>query len=483
MDASSDVTMTSFQRFVVASLIVGAGLCLSSTDVWAQHGGGGGQSRFSDEPVPLADVPARPAPLLEIGEKFLGPGNLSEGFTLPTGAVWQPYFIAFGSLRGGLQGATERGRDFAEASSRFDLFGNLYLTQTERILVGIRPFDDDGRFTRYTIHADSTLPGEESGFQDELNAEIRTLFFEGDIGEIFPGLDPDDSGSTDIYFSVGRQPLRFQDGLLINEDAIDMVGLTRSNMQLFELVNTRATAVFGWGDVDRLNRGDPSAKIFGLFTETDTRERTVQLDAMVVTANDARGDGLYGGVSSTRRIGHYNNTLRVLGSYPLGTETAFTRKGLLVHNEFGWTPHHTHNWVYINTFGGIGQFRSAARAPSAGGPLGQTGVLFAAVGLGRYGAALGSRADNAVGGSVGYQWFFDQNRKQLLLEGGGRYTYDKMNALVGRDAAAVGARYQMAAGRRFIIEVSGFGSYTFSTLPPGVSAVDAGGRFEVTIRL
>ena len=52
--------------------------------------------------------------------------------------------------------------------------------------------------------------------------------------------------------------------------------------------------------------------------------------------------------------------------------------------------------------------------------MGRTGILFAAVGLGRYGAALGNRADNAVGGSLGYQMFFKRTRQQLIVELGGR---------------------------------------------------------------
>lgn len=487
MNRSSYRLMATFQRHLVALFVLAIALCVAPPVVTAQEEGHGeeqGRSRFSDEPIPLADVPQRPDPILEIGEPFLGTGTLSHGFELPTGAVWQPAFLAFGTMRSAVQGASQGATDFAEASTRFDLFGNLYLTQTERVLVGLRPLDDDGRFTRYTLHADPELSDSLDGFQDELNATVRTLFFEGDLGEIFPNFDKDDSGSWDIYFSVGRQPLSFQGGLLINENALDMVGVTRANLKPFGLVNTRVTGVFGWGDVDRLNRGDKSAHLFGLFTETDTRTRTVELDAILVTSDDVRGDGLYAGLGSTRRIGHYNNTFRVVGSYPVSDETPFNRKGLLALNQLGWTPPgHSHNWVYINAFGSIGQYRSAARSPAAGGPLGRTGVLFAAVGLGRYGAALGNRADNAVGGSIGYQMFFDHHRKQLLLEGGGRYTYDKDNALGARDAAAIGARYQMAAGRRFVIELSGFGSYTLSTLPANVSAFDVGGRFEVEVKL
>ena len=136
------------------------------------------------------------------------------------------------------------------------------------------------------------------------------------------------------------------------------------------------------------------------------------------------------------------------------------------------------------SIGRITEVRSAARGPSAGGPLGRTGILFAAVGLGRYGAALGNGADNAVGGSVGYQMFFANTRKQLILEAGGRYTYDE--ATVGpRDAIAAGARFQMAFGRRGVIVLDGFGSYDIDSVDLGgdSSELSFGGRLEVVIKL
>ena len=455
-----------------------------------EHKEGHSDSRFSDEPIPLADIPKRPRPLLELGEPFLGTGTLAQGIKLPTGAVWQPAFMAFGTLRTALQGIDSgvANSQLIEAAARFDLFGNLYLTQTERVLIGFRPLDDDGRFTRYTLNSDPTLPDSLADFQDELNFSIRTLFFEGDLGEIFPNLDRDDSGGLDIGFSVGRQPLSFQDGMLLNEDALDAVGLTRANMKLGGLVNARATALFAWGDLDRPgtfgNMGDKSALLVGLFTETDSRKRTVELDAVYVSADDTTGDGVYLGLGSTRRVGRYSNTLRVLASFPVGEEGLANRQGVLIHNQLSWTPHHSHNHIYINGFVGINEFRSAARGPSAGGPLGRTGILFAAVGLGRYGAALGNMADNAIGGSAGYQMFFDHTRKQLVLEVGGRYTYDE-ETLAARDAVALAARYQMAVGRRGVIVLDAFGAYDLDdeSLGPNSSELNFGGRVEVVIKL
>jgi hypothetical protein len=519
--------MKTIGRFAYALLAV----LLVAGPAWAQHGDddhddghgdghGESDSRFSDEPIPLADIPDRPPPLIEIGPDFLGTGNISQGFTIPTGAVWTPAFMVFGRMRTAVQGIEAGAADarFAEAVGRLDLFGNLYLTQTERAVIGISPFNEEGRFTSFTflnevggepvmvVNEDGDLV-EPDDFQEELNIRITTLFFEGDLAELFPKLDWDDSSPLDYYLSVGRQALSFQDGMLINEDILDMVGLTRANMKVSNFVNTRVAAVFGWGDVNRHsgfsgaafracddllaagaggigNCRDDSALLFGLFTETDTRKRTVELDAMYVLADDETGDGVYAGLGTTQRIGEYNNTFRIVGSYPVGEETAFNRAGVLIHNQFGFTPHHTHDWVYVNLFGGIGNFRSAARGPATGGPLGQTGVLWAAVGLGRFGAALGNQADESVGGSIGYQKFFGKaRRQQLIFEGGGRYTYgsfDEEDAfpLFVQDIAAGAASFATAVGRRGVVTLTGFGAYDFNA-----SDVNFGSRVELAIQL
>ncbi len=470
---------------------------LAAAPALAQHGDDGhgdehgdSNSRFSDEPIPLEDIPDRPRPLIEIGPKFLGSGNINQGFTIPTGAVWTPAFMVFGSLRTATQGFDSGVADVqvAEAVARLDLFGNLYLTQTERVVIGFRPLDQDGRFTSYTLlndRAGAPIPGPDGtvpdDFQEELNYHINTLFFEGDLAELFPKLDWDDSSPLDYYISVGRQPLSFQDGLLINEDAIDMVGLTRANVKLAGFVNTRIAGVFGWNEINRPTGGpnleDDKALLFGLFTETDTRKRTVELDAIYVHSNDVNGSGIYGGLGTTQRIGEYNNSFRVVGSYPIGDETPFNQAGVVIHNQFGFTPHHTHNWAYINLFGGIGNFRSASRGPSNGGPLGSTGLLFSAVGIGRFGAALGNQADEAVGGGIGYQMFFGTaRRQQLIVEVGGRYTYGDL--LLPQDIGAGALQYSFAVGRRGVISLLGFGAYDFNASQPNF-----GSRVELAINL
>lgn len=425
----------------------------------------GEESKFSDKCIPLANIPKRPKPIIELGAPFLGTGVIKKGFTLPGGAVWQPSLMAFGTSRSAVQGFANSADDsqLVEAVTRLDLFGNLYLTQTERVVVGFRPLDRDGRFTTRTLTG--TPEGQFAPDTNVLNFRLSTLFFEGDLAELLPNLDKNDSRRLDYYFSVGRQPLAFQDGALINEDQMDMLGVTKANMKIGGLINTRVTGVWGWNQITRQGNGrnvtDSSAKLFGLFSEMDTRRSTIELDAVYVKGSDTTGSGFHFGVSDTRRMGSRSNTLRVLGSMPVGDSSEFNRQGFLIQEQIGWTPHHSDNWVYVSAFAGIGQFRSAARGQANGGPGGPTGVLFAAPGIGRLGAPLGNQVDNAAGGAIGYQMFFAQKRKQLVVELGGRMKMK--DDAPGGNLGGVGATFQAAIMRRWLFIVQGNSRYNTET--------------------
>ncbi len=102
-----------------------------------------GAATYSDQPIPLQldQVPDRPKPIVELGAPFLGTGPIPQGIELPTGAVWQPSFILFGTYRTALQTFDAGEESFTERVHRLDLYGNLQLSGTERLLVGIRPLD------------------------------------------------------------------------------------------------------------------------------------------------------------------------------------------------------------------------------------------------------------------------------------------------------------------------------------------------------
>ena len=212
--------------------------------------------KLKDEYVPfkgLGEIPGRPPLLLELGDPFLGTGKLDAGFEVPIlGAVWQPrlwsYLINRTAVQSFDNGAPGRERD-TEIANRMDWFFNLQLTGTEKILLGLRPFDQNqpGRFSRYTFD------GADEGVKNELNIDIETLFFEGDLGSLIPNLDRAGLTPLDFGFTVGRQPITFQEGIIIN-DTIDAVGLVRNNIVFPGTSNLRISGMYAWNRLDRNDR-------------------------------------------------------------------------------------------------------------------------------------------------------------------------------------------------------------------------------------
>jgi hypothetical protein len=439
-------------------------------------------------------VPPRPAPLIELGDKFFGAGPLQKGIELPTGAVWMPDLTVFGTYRTAFQAfenPTEGASRFfqlprSEWANRLDLFVNLQLSGTERLLAGFRPFDNAvfsrpqlARYTGYQFGPEGT-----EGFLYKFEGRPTTLFFEGDLGQIFPNLDSTGSQPLDIGFSVGRQPLLYQDGLLIDDD-VDCVGITRNTLLPEGGSNAQITAIYGWSQINRgdgIQHGDNA--LIGLFFNADFRPSTWDLDFAYVDGKDGDPDALYGAISATQRVGEINTTFRLLGSKALGRDTggpnspfsAFGNgsssvgNGLLLFSELSYTLPFTNDLLYLDSFWGIDRFTSAARGPDRGGALGRVGILFAEQPIGRYGSALSSDPERAVGFALGYQKFLDPDRRQqLILETGARINTAGPEA----GAAAVGARYQHAFGQHMILQLD-----TFVAMNEG-EGVGYGGRVEV----
>jgi len=401
------------------------------------------KSRLSDEPLPLQidDVPSR-AFSIEVGDGFLENSDISRGFKLPTGAVWNPRIQVYGTARTAVQTYNDGRRTFTEWANRLDLFTNLQLTGTERVLFGIRPLDEDGMpFSGYLL-----TPDDDEGWKNGFDTRVETLFFEGDIGEMFPNLDQDDSGWTDFGIAVGRQQLVLQEGLLI-DDTIDGIGVIRNTLKPTGSSNLRITGMWGWNDVNRGNGfRDRQADLFGLFSEADLPFSTMALDVIYVDSLERRGDSLHAAFSAVQRIGEVNTSFRLLQSLALDDDNEFAGTGTLLFSEISITPHGTEDVAYLNAFWAIDEFSSASRAPDAGGPLGRVGILFSAVGLGRYDGALDNRARDVIGTAIGWQQLFDEGRKQLILEIAGRVSTDSDDT----SGIAGGARWQQAFGRHII---------------------------------
>lgn len=404
-------------------------------------------SALSQEPVPLqvGEARERPQPL-ELGPPFLGTGLIGEGFTLPGGAVWQPQLLLWGTLRTAVQAFDPRGGSNPESFewvNRLDAFGQIAVSQTERIVVGLRPFDSGSRFSGCRWQPDERCV-------DAFDSTIEMLFLEANVGALAPNWAG--SGWFDIEIAVGRQPLLFQEGFLI-DDTLDAAAISRSNVPIPFTNHTRIAAIGAWRQVHRGNNlRDGRASLAALLIESDVRASTVNLDIAYVHSIRSRGRSFHAGISIVAPVGPFNTAWRALISENFDGNTPEATDGELFFVEINWVPTRTHNNLYLNLFVGIDEYSSAARGPAAGGPLGRTGILFGAVGIGSYGAPLGNSVGDAAGGALGYQMFFANNRRSLTLELGGRDGWSGGQ----RSAFAAGFRLEQALGRRIVARVDSF---------------------------
>ena len=325
--------------------------------------------------------------------------------------------------------------------------------------------------------------------------------------------------------SVGRQPITFQDGLLVN-DFIDAVGVTRNSLHPGGTANLRFTGLYGWNQINRQappvrgdiasvpdrrfgNREADRTRLVGGFTEIDWRSTTAAFDAIYVRggaldeapAGVRPRDGLYAGVSFAGRPGSgaFNAALRLLTSFPVGQGApdtspsglgAVPRRGTLVFSELSWTPHNTDNYVYANAFRAHGDYRAAALDPTIPGPLARAGILFAGPGLGSARGALSPLATDVVGAAIGHQIFSADKRRQLLLEGAARYSTAACSsalAVCEPHEIAGGARFQVAVGRRNVFVFDAFAARDFlrsGGVEPagGTGRLGFGGRAEMQVQ-
>ena len=205
--------------------LLGCGAGYSSSAVGEESA-----SRYSDQVPGLKeqdDLPIGPRPVFELGQGYTLEGAYDYEFELPTGMVVSPALLFFGNIDTGLQVTHTGAADTtAEWITTADLFANLTLSGTERILVGISPLErPTGPKTRYQFQPNS-------GFINEIgNLRLTTAFFEGELSEMFPKLDWEGRLPLDYEISFGRQAVFIQDGVLIN-DTLDSVALTRSTVPL-----------------------------------------------------------------------------------------------------------------------------------------------------------------------------------------------------------------------------------------------------------
>ena len=258
-------------------------------------------------------------------------------------------------------------------------------------------------------------------------------------------------------------------------DTLDSIGVVRNNLHAPGFSNIRITGLWAFDSIDRgtaanrqrLNEGG----FFGLFTQADTSASTFAVDLITIQDDDndsTGGDGYYIGLSSIQRglkpwpwgnSGEINTAYRINASISENDDSPQVTDGVLLSAEFSWTPHSSDDVVYMNPFVGINRYAQAGREPILGGPLAALGISFASPSLGNHLSELSSFNTEVVGIAIGYQAFWDNHRRNLVLELAGvkdnsRNLFDSDGD--GADAAAFSVQFQQAIGQRFQLQIDGF---------------------------
>ena len=364
------------------------------------------------------------------------------------------HFMSYGDVRVAAAAYDNgSGGDQSVLATRLNLDMDLALTATERLHAFVRPFDNGRSFTRYQISGP-----DEGDFIDEFNFDLKTLFFEGDVGAITQGLT-NRTNQLDLPIGLGRLPLFTQNGIWL-DDAIDgvAVGITAKNSPRLDVSNTDITFFVGLDNVT--TAAVPAAnnsRVFGVAGFADARQGYLEYGYGFVSAEDS--DLSYHNLTAafTRRYkGRIANSIRLIGNIgQKGVAGNKTADGILLLLENSIIPRYTPwgdrltvlNFVpYVNLFAGFDSPQPLARAADSGGVLKNTGINFESDGLTAY-PTLDASAKKSYGGAVGVEYLFNLQR-QIVVEGA---VVQRMGGSANTNEYAVGVRYQHKINNAWIV--------------------------------
>lgn len=357
------------------------------------------------------------------------------------------------------------------------------LTATERIHATMRPFDKDGRFTRFIFNQENEIDplAVEDGSQEEFDADFDAFFLEGDLG-LLAAAATGRENDVNLPFAVGLIPVVIQNGIWV-DDAFEgfAVTLVAMNSPSLDISNADVTFFVGFEEVDTPAFADPNA--------SNTKIYAV---AAFIEANEGFWEAGYGFVEtdlqdlsyhnvtvafSSRYGGFLSNSIRVIGNFGQEPETRDLRTadGTLTLIENSWISSSPYTFVpYLNLFFGVDRPQSLARAGGAGGILKNTGINFETDGLTGF-PKLDDTGQDAYGGALGFVQLFSLNQ-QLVIEVAHVEPRNKLEGVAPRQAQrAFGIRYQIPLSKAWIFRTDAMAAELGDTDVSGI-------RFELRLK-
>lgn len=392
-----------------------------------------------------------PRPPIEIGRQQYTSGLYDESDTL-LGAKnpLLPGLAVYGDWRTAVAYNSNGGKDIAQVATRLNLDVDFKITGTERVHAFFTPIQKNNEFTRFEFGG-----GDGNGrFNDELDANPQTLFFEGDFGSLYSGFSGTDA-SFDLPFTVGLFPLFLQNGIWAN-DAITggAISLPAKNSAALGLSNFDITFFAGFDDVDNLGllglNDDNNANVYGVTAFIDAFSGYIETGYAVIQGRDEK-DGLlthFLTAAYTRRYANtVSNSTRVFVN--VGEGPSVETDGLAIISENSLITGLPSTLLpYANFFVGFGSPQPLVDGFNAG-ILKNVGINFETDALTGY-PKLDDTGSDAFGGAIGLQYLFNLDQ-QLVFEVATVQPFAKDGIGAQEPQYAFGVRYQLPLDRAWLL--------------------------------
>lgn len=398
-------------------------------------------------------------PALSLGrDELYGAGEIGEGFVLfGEKNRFFPHLTVFGDWRTAIAyNDNGAGNPVGQIATRLNLFFDLKLTATERILMFYPPLQDGGQFTRFVFDDDNN---DGADFEFEIDDEPVTLFLEGDLGQIISGFQ-DEYTEFDMPFAVGRVPLLFQNGVWMDDAFLGgAFTIPAQNSASLDITNYDLTFFFGFDEItsDAFlngagNRDDDEAAMVGIKGFFDLQEGYLELGAAYLHDKE-KGDGDESYVNLTaafskRYGGRLSNATRVIlnvgqESPAVGNKTA---NGVMLISENALITHLPLTLIpYANFWIGKDNVQPLAKAD---GVLKNVGLAFETDALTGF-PKLDDAGRDTFGGAIGVQYLFSLEQ-QIVAEVAAVIPWDGENGNVQDEQFAASVRYQRPLTNQWI---------------------------------
>jgi hypothetical protein len=388
-----------------------------------------------------------PRPPIEIGRPQYTSGAYDQSNTL-LGELnpLLPGLAIYGDWRTAVAYNSNKGKDIAQIATRLNLDVDFKFTGTERIHAFFSPLQRGNAFTRYEFGG-----GDGNGrFNDEIDLNPQTLFFEGDLGSLYSGFFGREA-SFDLPFTVGLFPLFLQNGIWANDAILGgAVSLPAKNSAKLGLPNFDITFFAGFDNVDNVNiigKDNNNANVYGVTAFIDAFGGYIEGGYGLIQGLEDRDGQLTNFVtgSYTRRYANtLSNSTRVFANFGNGKDD----EGVAIISENSLVSVLPSTLIpYANFFVGFGNPQPIVDGNGAG-ILKNVGINFETDALTGY-PKLDDTGSNTFGGALGLQYLFNLDQ-QLVFEVAMVQPFED-DGIGAQDAQyGFGVRYQIPIDRAWL---------------------------------